>query len=118
MNYYIDNPSLKFHLNHPLMRRIVELKERDYTEKDNFDYAPQNFEDAMDSYDKVLETVGVIAGDIIAQNAESVDKEGPHELFKNIVLDSSLHFFELSALFQTCNDVECQNRQNCTVHCH
>ncbi len=77
-NYYTDNPSLKFFLNHPLMKRIVELKERDYTEKDKYDYAPQNFEDAMDSYDKVLEIVGEISANIIAQNAESVDKEGPH----------------------------------------
>ncbi len=48
-NYYSDTPQLRYHLNHPLMRRIVELKERGYTQKDEFDYAPLNFEDAMDS---------------------------------------------------------------------
>ena len=57
-NFYTDNTDLKHHLNHPLMRKIVELKERNYTDAEKFDYAPFNFEDAMDSYDKVLEIVG------------------------------------------------------------
>ncbi|MDT3368119.1 MAG: acyl-CoA dehydrogenase family protein [Bacteroidota bacterium] len=76
-NFYLDNPSMKHHLHHPLMKRIVELKERNYRDKDICDYAPIDFEDAMDSYEKVLEIVGEICGDIIAPNAESVDHEGP-----------------------------------------
>ena len=76
-NFYLDTPELKHHLNHPLMKRIVELKERNYTDKDEFDYAPLDFEDAMDSYDKVLEIVGEICGDIVAPNAEDVDHDGP-----------------------------------------
>ncbi len=76
-NFYLDNPNLKHYLRHPLMKRIVELKERNYADKDVFDYAPVDFEDAMDSYDKVLEIVGEICGDIIAPNAEGVDHEGP-----------------------------------------
>ena len=76
-NFYIDTPELRYHLNHPLMKRIVELKERNYSDKEKYDYAPIDFEDAMDSYDKVLEIVGEICGDIIAPNAESVDHEGP-----------------------------------------
>ncbi len=76
-NFFTDNPDLKFHLTHPLMSRIVGLKERNYTDKDKFDYAPNDFEDAMDSYEKVLEIVGEISGDLINQNAESIDHEGP-----------------------------------------
>ncbi len=76
-NFFNDNPDLKFHLQHPLMKKIVALKERDYAEKDLFDYAPIDFEDAMDSYEKVLEVVGEVCGDIIAENAESVDAQGP-----------------------------------------
>lgn len=76
-NFYLDNPSLKHHLHHPLMQRIVELKERGYADKDTYDYAPFDFEDAMDSYEKVLEIVGEICGEIIAPNAEGVDQEGP-----------------------------------------
>lgn len=76
-NYYNDNPALRHYLNHPLMERIVALKERDFADADKYDYAPLDFADAMDSYDKVLEVVGEICGDIIAANAEDVDHEGP-----------------------------------------
>ncbi len=84
-NFYNDNPSLKHHLEHPLMRKIVELKERNFTDAEKFDYAPLNFEDAMDSYEKVLEIAGEISGDIVAPNAEDVDKEGPHVVDGHVV---------------------------------
>ena len=76
-NFYNDNPDLKHHLSHPLMEKIVELKERQYADAEAYDYAPMDFEDAMDNYDKVLEIVGEISGDIIAENAEDVDHQGP-----------------------------------------
>lgn len=77
-NFYTDIPELKYHLNHPMMERICELKERGYADKETYDYAPQDLEDALDSYDKVLEITGEITADVIAENAESVDEEGPH----------------------------------------
>jgi alkylation response protein AidB-like acyl-CoA dehydrogenase len=76
-NFYLDNPSLRHHLQHPLMKRIVELKERNYTEKDLYDYAPFDFEDAIDSYEKVMEITGEVIGDVVAPNAEEVDAHGP-----------------------------------------
>ena len=76
-NFYTDTPQFRHYLDHPLMKRIVELKERNYADKENCDYAPMDFEDAMDSYDKVLEVVGEICGDIIEPNAEAVDQSGP-----------------------------------------
>ena len=51
-NFYTEHPEIAFHLNHPLMKRIVELKERNYADKDEYDYAPQNYEDALDNYDR------------------------------------------------------------------
>ena len=77
-NSYTDIPEIKFHMEHPMMQRIVELKERNFEDKGKYDYAPEDFEDAMDSYDKVLEVVGDINTNIIAPNAEDVDAEGPH----------------------------------------
>ena len=77
-NFYNDNPAFKLHLNHPLMEKIVKLKERDFADADKYDYAPQNFEDAIDSYDRVLDIVGDLCGNIIAENAEDVDHQGPH----------------------------------------
>ncbi len=76
-NFFTDNPELKHHLTHPVMRKIVELKERNFSEVDKYDYAPRDFEDAMDNYELVLEIVGTLCGDLIAENAEGVDHEGP-----------------------------------------
>ncbi|MDD2622048.1 MAG: acyl-CoA dehydrogenase family protein [Bacteroidales bacterium] len=75
-NFFLDNEHLAFHLSHPLMKSIVKMKEKNYTESKRYDYAPLDFEDAIDSYKKILEVIGEIAGEIIAPNAEEVDKEG------------------------------------------
>ncbi len=76
-NFYTDNSDLKFQLSHPLMRKIVELKEQDFKDSGVYDYAPCNVEDAIDSYDKVMEVMGEICADTIAANAEQVDHDGP-----------------------------------------
>jgi len=76
-NFYTDNKDLKFHLTHPMMEKIVQLKERNFAEKSEFDFAPIDYEDAMDSYDKVLEVVGEICGEVISPNAEGIDAQGP-----------------------------------------
>ena len=76
-NFFSDNKDLQFHVQHPMMRKIVELKERGFAEKDLYDYAPQDFDDAMDSYRRVLEIAGEVCGEVIAPNAEGVDHEGP-----------------------------------------
>ena len=77
-NYYSDYPELKFHLTHPLMERIVELKERGYADKEQYEDAPVDYNDAIENYDRVLEIAGDIAANIIEPNSESVDIEGPH----------------------------------------
>ena len=76
-NFYTDNKDLQYHLSHPLMKRIIELKERNFADAKEYDYAPQDVEDALDSYRRVLDIVGEVCGEVIAANAESVDHEGP-----------------------------------------
>lgn len=76
-NFFNDNESLKFHLSHEMMKEIVKLKERNYADYGKYDYAPSDYEDTIDSYEKTLEIVGEITGEILAPNAESVDQEGP-----------------------------------------
>ena len=87
-NYYTDNAALKFQLSHPLMKKIVALKERNYADKEKYDIAPRDFEDAIDNYDKVLEIIGEISGEIIAPNAEGVDKEGPQVVNNRVIYAS------------------------------
>ncbi len=84
-NFFLDNKDLQFHLNHPLMKKIVELREKNFADKDVYDYAPADFEDAMDSYRRVLEITGGICADVIAANAEDVDKEGPKVVDDHVV---------------------------------
>ena len=77
-NYYTDHPELEFHLHHPLMEKIVELKERGYADKDKFDDAPVDYDDAIENYKRILDITGDIAANVIEPNSESVDLEGPH----------------------------------------
>ena len=77
-NYYTDHPEIEFHLNHPLMKRVVNLKERNYVEKDQFEDAPVNYEDAIENYKRLLDITGDVAANIIEPNSEDVDLEGPH----------------------------------------
>ena len=76
-NFFTDNERLKFHLHNDMMKEIIRLKERDYADKDKYDFAPESYEDAIDSYEKVLEIVGEITSDVLAENAKDVDIEGP-----------------------------------------
>lgn len=77
-NYYTDHLEIEFHLDHPLMKRIVELKEKGYADKDQFADAPVCYEDAIENYKRVLDITGDVAANIIEPNSESVDLEGPH----------------------------------------
>lgn len=76
-NFFTDNADLQFHLDHPLMKTIVSLKEDGFKDAEKYDYAPVDFGDAMDSYRRVLGIIGEICADTIAVNAEGVDAQGP-----------------------------------------
>ena len=78
MNNYKDTPELSARMHSPLMERIVELKENFYAEAGKYDYAPKDLADAMDNFDRVLELTGSVCDEVIAPNAESVDREGSH----------------------------------------
>lgn len=77
MNYYSDNESLKFYLEHPEVRRIATLREDNFAEAAQYPEAPRDADDAIRCYDSVLDLVGQIAGDVIAPNAHDVDQTGP-----------------------------------------
>ncbi len=85
-NYYSDHPEFDFYLNHPEMKRIVELKERNFADKDTYDDAPVDFDDAIENYKRVLDITGDIAANVLEPNAEDVDLEGPH------LVDGRMHY--------------------------
>lgn len=85
-NFYKDTPDFKFQLEHPLMEKIIKLKENNFEDKDKYDYAPVNVQDTIDSYDRTMEIVGDICANVIAPNAEEVDKEGGARLVNGHVV--------------------------------
>lgn len=74
----VDVKKLEYYLNSPLMKRIVELKERNFADKDQFEDAPVNYDDAIENYKRILAITDDVAKTIIEPNSESVDQEGPH----------------------------------------
>ena len=77
-NYYSDHPEIAFHLEHPLMKRLVELKEKNYADAAEHADAPVDYEDAIENYRRILDITGDVAANTIEPNSESVDLEGPH----------------------------------------
>lgn len=84
-NFYVDNKNLKFHLMHPDMQELVRLKENDFEDKEKYDFAPMDYEDAIDSYDKILEVIGQLSAELLAKNAADVDEEGAKIVDKRVV---------------------------------
>ena len=76
-NYYLDNPDIAFRLQNVHLEDAVVLREENYRQAADFPDAPEDYDDAVDSYDRVLAMVGEICGELIAPRAEDVDKEGP-----------------------------------------
>lgn len=91
-----DAKKLQYYLDSPLMRRIVELKERDFADKDKFDYAPVSYDDAIENYKRIVEITDEVAKNIIEPNSESVDLEGPH-LENNRMIYASKTYENLDA---------------------
>lgn len=77
-NYFTDNTDLLFQFDHLNIQDVVEIAEEGYAEADQYNYAPTDYQDAVDNYRKVLEIVGDIAANIIAPSAPEVDAEGSH----------------------------------------
>jgi alkylation response protein AidB-like acyl-CoA dehydrogenase len=75
-NFFTDNDDILDFLQHKDLRDIVMLAEQNYAQAAEFDYAPTDYEDALDNYRRTLEVLGQIAGDFIAPRAEDVDREG------------------------------------------
>ena len=103
-NFYTDHPEIKFNLeSSPLMQRIVELKENGFADKDNFDYAPEDFADAMDNYNRVLE----VAGDITANTIPLF------HVFKNLL--DNVFFFTFATKYYNSPKGCVYERNHCNI---
>jgi len=75
-NFFLDNSDLQFHFNKLDLKEIVRITEDNYEEAKKYNYAPVNYEDALENYKKVLEVTGDLAANFIAARASDVDSEG------------------------------------------
>ncbi|MFA6597057.1 MAG: acyl-CoA dehydrogenase family protein [Ignavibacteriaceae bacterium] len=75
-NFFLDNSDLQFHFNQLELKEVVRITEDNYEEAKTYNYAPVNYEDAIENYKKVLEVTGDLAGNFIADRAADVDTEG------------------------------------------
>ncbi len=77
-NFFTENKDLLFHFEKLDLREVLEISEDGYKQAEEYKYAPKNYEDAIDNFRHVLEVVGDIAGNFIAERASGVDEEGAH----------------------------------------
>src|SRR3972149_721365 len=77
-NFFKDNEDLVFQFENSHLDDIIRSREDNFTECEKYSYAPLSVDDVMDSYRRVLEVVGDIAGEFVAPRAAEVDREGSH----------------------------------------
>lgn len=75
-NYFTENHDIQFHFNRLNLEEVIEMLEDNYEETKRYNYAPTNYEDAVENYRKIMEVVGDIAGNFISTRAADVDSEG------------------------------------------
>ena len=75
-NFFLDNPDIKFHLENMDLKKIIELKENNFSDVNNYLDTPADYNDAMDNYTRILELMGEISGEYIAPYTDIVDKTG------------------------------------------
>lgn len=77
-NFYTDNADIRYHLDRMDLGRIVGFREDSFQDAAEYDWAPENVEDAVDSYRRVLNLTGEVAGEIVEPQSEEIDRIGSH----------------------------------------
>ena len=77
-NFFLDNQDIQFLFDHIDLGVLARIQEDGFVHAQNgeCDYAPQDEADAIDNYRRILGIVGQVAGEMIAPNAEQIDREG------------------------------------------
>lgn len=75
-NFYTDCPDIAKTIDALDLTEVATLCEEGFRFAKEYDYAPENAEDAIDNYKRALEVCGDISGNRIAPTAEETDKVG------------------------------------------
>jgi len=85
-NFFTENKDIQFQFQNLDLKDIVDMAEDNYEQAKEYNYAPVNYEDAIENYRRVLEVVGEMAGNFIAPRAADVDNEGAQ------LIDGKVHY--------------------------
>jgi alkylation response protein AidB-like acyl-CoA dehydrogenase len=77
-NFYLDNSDIQFRLAQINLSEALELKEKGYSQAEQFPGSPRNYADAKDNYSIILSVMGEICGERVAPRAAEADEEGAH----------------------------------------
>lgn len=77
-NFFTDNKDIQLLFNNTDLTEVIDLKEGDYYDAEEFDYAFTDAEDAREGYREILTLTGEISAQNIAPLAPEVDEEGCH----------------------------------------
>ncbi len=75
-NFFLDNQDIRFLFEHLDLGELARLQEDGFALAQQCDYAPVDEADAVDNYRRILEIAGQVAAEMIAPNAERIDREG------------------------------------------
>ncbi|MGL4595351.1 MAG: acyl-CoA dehydrogenase family protein [Thermoguttaceae bacterium] len=74
-NYFLDNNDIRFLFDYFDLKELAAIQERE-TPNGDANYVPDDIDDAVDNYRRILEIIGEIAAETLAPSSEKVDSEG------------------------------------------
>jgi 3-(methylthio)propanoyl-CoA dehydrogenase len=89
-NFYTDNPDIRASLDQLDLAQEIALREGDFGEARQYDYAPRDAAEARRQYASILELTGQICAEFVAPRAKIVDAEGNRLLDGEVVLHPAL----------------------------
>ncbi len=75
-NFFTDNDDIRFLFDHLNLRELAGMMEEGFKYHAEYDFAPEDEDDAIENYRHVLTSLGQLAGEVIAPTAEETDKVG------------------------------------------
>ena len=75
-NFFTDNEDIQFLFEHMDVARVAAIMEEDFRFAQEFDFAPEDADDAVDNYRRILTSLGELAADVIEPTAEETDLTG------------------------------------------
>ncbi len=84
-NFFSDNADIQFYMKHMNFDEVITLVENDFRQKDDYDFAPRNIDEAKENYQLILNSLGEICAEKIAPTASEADEQGAQFWEGNVI---------------------------------